>query len=94
MCILFKKKVHFILKKCAFYFKKKCAFYLKKSAFYFKKNAILCLFLKNILPSKRLICFILKNLHFPMVDGITFYALHKSSKTSDFSLFIGPPDEI
>ena len=71
---------------------KKCAFYLK--------NAILCLFLKNISPSKRVVCFILNNLHFPMVEGIAFYALYKSKvliiacEADDCSLFIKLPDEI
>ena len=47
-------------------------------AFYalYKKNAILCLFLKNVLSSKRLVCFILNNLYFPVVEGIAFYALY------------------
>ena len=43
-----------------------------------KKNTILCLFLKNVSPSKRVVCFILNNFHFPMVEGIAFYALYKS----------------
>ena len=74
---------------------KKCAFYLKK-----KKNAILCLFLKNISPSKRLVCFILNNSHFILVEFIAFYALYKSriliilSETGDFSLFTRQPNEI
>ena len=42
-----------------------------------RKNAVLCLFLKNVLPSKRVLCFILNNLHFQMVKGIAFYALYK-----------------
>ena len=50
-------------------------FSTKKCALYFKKNAILCLFFKNVSPS---ICFLLNNLHFPMVDGIVFYASYKS----------------
>ena len=75
-----------------FFSTKKCALYLK--------NAISCLFLKNVSPSKRVICFILNNLHFPMVEGIVFYALHKSRvliihcKADGFCLFIGLPDEI
>ena len=58
------------------------------------------LFLKNISPSKRVVCFILNNLHFPMQEGIAFYALHKSRvliipcKADGFCLFIGLPDEI
>ena len=48
----------------------KCAFYLK--------NTILCLFPKNVAPSKTMICFILNNSHLPMMEGIAFYALYKS----------------
>ena len=65
-----------------------------------KKNAISCLFLKNISPSKRVVSFILNNLHFPMMEGIAFDALHKSRvliipcKADGFCLFIGLPDEI
>ena len=40
----------------------------------FKKNTILCLFLKNVSPSKRVVCFILNNFHIPMVGGIACYA--------------------
>ena len=36
------------------------------------------MFLKNVSHSKRVVCFILNNLHFPMVEGIAFYALYKS----------------
>ena len=70
----------------------KCGLYLK--------NAILCLFLKNVSPSKRVVCFIPNNLHFPMVEGTAFYALYKlrvlivPCKADDFCLFIGLPDEI
>ena len=53
-------------------------FSTKKCALYFKKNKILCLFLKNVSPSKRVVCFILNNLHIPMVEVIAFYALQKS----------------
>ena len=66
----------------------------------FKKNAILCLFLKNVSPSKRVVYFILNNLHFPMVEGIAFYVLYKSRvliiscKADDFCLFIWLPDKI
>ena len=49
----------------------------KKKCTLFKKNAILCLFLKNVSPSKRVVCFILNNLHFPIVESIAFYALYK-----------------
>ena len=75
-------------------------FSTKKCALYLKKNAILCLFLKNVSPSKKVVCFILNNLHFPMVEGIVFYALCKSRvliipcKADDFCLFMGLPDEI
>ena len=75
-------------------------FSTKKCALYLKKNAILCLFLKNVSPSKRVACFILNNLHFPTVQGNTFYALYKSRvliipcEAYDFCLFVGLPDEI
>ena len=75
-------------------------FSTKKNVYFISKNAILRLFLKNVSPSKRLVCFILNNLHFPMVEGIAFYALHKSRvviipcKADDFCLFIRLPDEI
>ena len=55
------------------------------------QKAILRLFLKKISPSKRMVCFILNNLHFPMVEGIVLYALYKSRvliipyKTDDFT---------
>ena len=54
--------------------------FLPKNVHFIKKknNAILCLFLKNVSPSKRVLCFILNNLHFPMLEGIVFYALYKS----------------
>ena len=71
---------------------KKCAFYFKKCALYFKKcNS--CLFLKNVSPSKRVICFILNNLHFPMVEGIAFYALYKSRRLI-IPCKAGLPDDI
>ena len=74
--------------------------FLPKNVNFMSKNAISCLFLKNVSPSKRVICFIRNNLHFPMVEGIAFYALHKSRvliipcKADGFCLFIGLPDEI
>ena len=74
--------------------------FLPKNVQFISKNAISCLFFKNFSPSKREICFILNNLHFPMVNGIAFYALYKSRvliipcKTDNFCLFIGLPDEI
>ena len=58
-----------------------------------QKNAIWCLFLKNVSPSKTVLCFI-------MGECIAFYALYKSRvliiacKTDDSCLFIGLPDEI
>ena len=65
---------------------------------FFKKNLILHLFLKNVSPSKRVICFILNNSPLSMVEGIAFYALHKSRvllcKADDFCLFIELPDKI
>ena len=74
--------------------------FLPKNVHFISKNAISCLFLKNVSPSKRVICFILNNLHFPMVEGIAFYALLKSRmliipcKADGVCLFIGLPDEI
>ena len=74
--------------------------FLPKNVNFISKNLIWCLFLKNVSPSKRVICFILNNLHFPMVEGIAFYALDKSrvviilGKADGFCLFIGLPDEI
>ena len=76
------------------------SFLQKNVHFIKKKSAILCLFLKNVLPSKRVICFILNNLHLPMVKGIAFYTLYKSRvlivpcKADDFCLFTELPDEI
>ena len=75
-------------------------FSTKKCALYFKKCNVVFLFLKNVSPSKSVICFSLNNLHFLMVEGIAFYVLHKSSvliipcKTDGFCLFIGLPDKI
>ena len=69
----------------------------KKYALYLKKNAILCLFVKNVSPSKRLVCFILNNLHFQMMEGIAFYALYKTRVMiipCEFCLIIRLPDEI
>ena len=73
--------------------------FLPKIVHFISKNAILCLFLKNVAPSKRVVCFILNNLHFPVVEGIAFFALYKSRvliipyKESS-CLFIELPDEI
>ena len=50
--------------------------FLPKNVHFISKNEISCLFLKNVSPSKRVICFILNNFHFPMVEGVAFYALH------------------
>ena len=47
-------------------------FSTSKCAFYLKKNAILCLFLKNVSASKRMVCFILNNSHMPMLKGVDF----------------------
>ena len=75
-------------------------FFLSKNVHFISKNVISCLLLKNVSPSKRVACFILNNLHFPMVQGIAFYALHKSKvliipcKADDFCLFIALPDDI
>ena len=74
--------------------------FLTKNVHFIPKNSISCLFLKNVAPSKRVVCFILTNLHFPMVEGIAFYASHKSRvliipyKADVFCLFIRLPDEI
>ena len=48
---------------------------LPKNVHFILKNFILCSFLKHVSPSKRVVCFILNKLHFPMVEGIAFYAL-------------------
>ena len=75
-------------------------FSTKKMCTLLKKIKILCLFLKNISPYKRVVYFILNNLHFPLVDGIAFYSLYKSRvpiipcKADDSCLFIWLPDEI
>ena len=74
--------------------------FLPNNVHFITKNAISCLFLKNVSPSKRVICFILNNSHLSMVEGIAVYALHKSRvliipcKADDFCLFIRLPDEI
>ena len=74
--------------------------FYQKMCTLFKKNAILCLFLRNVLPSKRVVCFILNNSLLPMVEGIAFCALHKSRvliihyKAGDSCLFIEFSDEI
>ena len=72
--------------------------FLPKNVHIIKKNAILWLFLKNVSPFKKAVCFILTNLLFPIVEGIVFYALYKSRvlvipcKADNFCLFIGLPD--
>ena len=74
--------------------------FLPKNVHFISKNTVLCLFLKNVAPPKRVLCFILNNLHFPMEKGIVFYALCKSRiliipcKAYDICLFIGLPDKI
>ena len=55
-----------------------CFLFYQKNVHFISKNAFSCLFLKNVSPSKSVVCFILNNLHFPIVEGIAFYALHKS----------------
>ena len=52
--------------------------FLPKNVHFISKNSVSCLFLKNVSPSKRVICFILNNSHLQMVEGIAFYALYKS----------------
>ena len=42
-------------------------FYQTKMCTLFQKMQFHVCFIKNVLPSKRVICFILNNLHFPMV---------------------------
>ena len=44
--------------------------YSTKNVHFILKSAIMCLFLTNVTPSKRVLCFILSNLHFSMVEGI------------------------
>ena len=78
-----------------FFSTKLCAFYLKK-----KVQFCVC-FLKMFRPLKRwYLCFILNNSHLSVVEGLIFFALHKSGvlirlcKADDSCLFIGLPDEI
>ena len=77
-----------------------CFLFYQKICTLFQKYAISCLFLKNVSPYKRAICFIRNNKHFPMVEGIAFYTLHKlrvliiPCKADGFCLFIKLPDEI
>ena len=74
--------------------------FLPKNMHLISKNAYSCLFLKNVSPFERVICFILNNLHFPMVEGIAFNALYKSRvqiipcKADDSCLLKQLPDEI
>ena len=68
--------------------------FLPKNVHFISKNSVLYLFLKNVSPSKTVVCSILNNLHLSMVEGIAFYALYKSRvlvpcKPDDFCLFIG-----
>ena len=105
--LTFNKQTHYILDYGGF--KWRWRFYLlpmlmvfsfAKNVHFIQKIGILCLFLKNVSPSKRVVCFILNNLHFPMMERIAFYALYKSRlliipcKADDFCLFIGLPNEI
>ena len=93
--ILYFRKVYILIK---FYLW--CFLFYQKMCILLEKIAILCLFLKNIAASKRVVYFILNNLDFPMVEGIVFYALYKSRvliipcKAEHFCLFIGLPNEI
>ena len=52
-------------------------FSTKKCALYLKIQYSVRFFL-NASPSKRVVCFTLNNLHYPLVEGIIFYALYKS----------------
>ena len=89
-CFLFYQEMCILFKKMCILFKKNCIL--------FKKSAILCLLLKNVSPSKGVVCFILNNLNFPMVECIAFYVLYKSRvliipcKADDLCLFIGLPN--
>ena len=58
--------------------------FLPKNVHFISKNAVLSLFLKNVSPSKTVVCFILNNLHFPMVEGIVFYGVFFSTKKCAF----------
>ena len=72
-------------------------FFLPKNVHFISKNAISYLFLINVSPFKRVVCFTLNNLHFPMVEGIAFYksrVLIIPCKADGFCLFIGLPDKI
>ena len=53
------------------------SFYQKNVHFIKKKMQFCACFLKMFCPLK-VACFLLNNLHFPMVEGIAFYALYKS----------------
>ena len=94
----FNKNLEYINK--TYYFRLIVFSFLPTNVHFIPKNAISCLFLKNVSPSKRVICFILNNINLPMVEDIAFYALHKSRvliipcKADGFRLFIGLPDEI
>ena len=54
------------------------SFLPKNVHFVKKKKFFLCLFLKNVSPFRRVLCFILNNPHLSLVEGIKFYALNKS----------------
>ena len=75
-------------------------FFYQKMCTLFQKVKFCVCFLKMFRPLKGVICFILNNLYFRMVEGIAFYALHKSRvliipcKADGFCLFIGLPDKI
>ena len=77
-----------------------CFLFCQKMCTLYQKMQFRVCFLKMFLPLKGVVCFILNNLHFSMVEGIAFYALHKSRvliipcKADGFCLFIGLPEEI
>ena len=59
-----------------FFFLMVFSFLPKKMCTLFQKMQFRICFLKMFRPLKGwLVCFILNNLHFPMVEGIGFYAL-------------------
>ena len=84
-------------KSCGYFLSLMVFSFLTKNVHFISKNSISCLFLKIVSPSKEVVCFILNNVHFLMVEGIAFYALYKSRvliipcKADDFCLFIGLP---
>ena len=71
-----------------------CFLFYQRMCTLFQKMQFHVCFLKMFRSPKRLICFILNTLHFPMVEGIAFYALHQSRlliipcKADDFCFFL------